>query len=130
MRRMRSGSWARAALPNAAAEPTTTLTKSRRLIAAPEAKGQGIVQAQSGRLEAGDQCPLCAKSRHLGATDYLVPGDTRILRDSQGPSQSRPVRNSRGRDQNMRAPSTHRGARASCAERISNRRAIRDGDVE
>src|SRR5262249_19706651 len=38
MRRMRSGCCARAANGTAAAEPTTTLIKSRRLIDAPEAQ--------------------------------------------------------------------------------------------
>ena len=68
MRRMRSGCCARAAHANAAAEPTTTLTKSRRLIAAPEAKGQGIVQAQSGRLEAGG--PMSALGQKQTSDDF------------------------------------------------------------
>src|SRR5262249_30604093 len=51
MRRMRSGCWARAVNGNAAAEPTTTLINSRRVIAAPEAQDSGIVPTCTGRLE-------------------------------------------------------------------------------
>src|SRR5262249_2747951 len=62
MRRMRSGCCARAANGNAAAEPTTALIKSRRLIAAPD---QDRHRIGLGYHTDRGECPLWVKSRHV-----------------------------------------------------------------
>src|SRR5262249_20473404 len=72
-RRSRSGCWPRAINGHAVAPPKSVMN-SRRLIASPEASGQGIVQVQRGSLEEaanvrfGSKADICSAKGHVRFT--------------------------------------------------------------